>query len=66
MTHPTQVTLFLRYPSQWGDKLVFSPRIVWIPFQRNRDIDDLIDRIDQARLANDQPVTKKQAEESAK
>jgi hypothetical protein len=32
-----------------GDELSFSPPMSFIPFKKNQDIMELIDRIDQAR-----------------
>ena len=49
MTSPPRVTLSLRYRSELGNELSFSPPATWIPFKKNRDIEELIDRIDRAR-----------------
>ena len=49
MTSPPRVTLSLRYPTDLGDELSFSPPAGWIPFKKNRDVEELIDRIDKAR-----------------
>lgn len=49
MTNPPRVTLSIRYQTDFGNELTFAPPISWIPFRKNRDIEDLIDRIDKAR-----------------
>jgi len=49
MTNPPRVTLSIRYKTDLGDELSFSPPASWIPFKKNKDIEELIDRIDQAR-----------------
>lgn len=49
MTSPPRVTLSLRYPTDLGDELSFSPPAGWIPFKKNRDVEELVDRIDKAR-----------------
>jgi len=49
MTSPPRVTLSLRYRTELGGELSFSPPATWIPFKKNRDIEELIDRIDRAR-----------------
>lgn len=49
LTSPPRVTLSLRYWTESGDELSFSPPASWIPFNKNRDIEELIDRIDRAR-----------------
>jgi hypothetical protein len=49
MTNPPRVTLSIRYKTDLGDELSFSPPASWIPFKKNKDIEELIDRIDKAR-----------------
>jgi|WetSurMetagenome_2_1015567.scaffolds.fasta_scaffold304278_1 hypothetical protein len=49
MINPPRVTLTIRYPTDLGDELSFSPPASWIPFKKNKDIEVLIDRIDKAR-----------------
>ena len=49
MTSPPRVTLSIRYKTDLGDELSFSPPASWIPFKKNKDIEELIDRIDEAR-----------------
>ena len=49
MVNPPRVTLSIRYPTDLGDELSFSPPACWIPFKKNKDIEALIDRIDEAR-----------------
>ena len=49
MVNPPRVTLSIRYPTDLGDELSFSPPASWIPFKKNKDIEVLIDRIDKAR-----------------
>ena len=49
MTNPHRVTLSIRYQTEWGDELSFSPPASWVPFKKNTDIEMLIDRIDKAR-----------------
>ena len=54
--NPQRVTLSLRYQTELGDKLSFTPPISLIPFKKNRDIEELIDRIDKARGAMDTSI----------
>jgi hypothetical protein len=49
LVNPPRVTLSIRYQTQMGDELSFSPTWSWIPFKKNKDIVRLIDRIDIAR-----------------
>jgi hypothetical protein len=49
ITNPPRVTLSIRYKTDLGDELSFSPPASWIPFKKNKDIEELIDRIDRAR-----------------
>jgi hypothetical protein len=49
MTNPPRVTLSVRYKTDLGDELSFCPPASWIPFKKNKDIEELIDRIDKAR-----------------
>ena len=49
MVNPPRVTLSIRYSTVLGDQLSFSPPASWIPFKKNKDIEELIDRIDEAR-----------------
>ena len=49
MTNPPRVTMSIRYVTDLGDELSFSPPASWIPFKKNKDIEELIDRIDRAR-----------------
>jgi hypothetical protein len=48
-TNPHRVTLSIRYKTDFGGELNFSPQASWIPFKKNKDIEELIDRIDKAR-----------------
>lgn len=47
--NPPRVTLSLRCKTEFGDELSFSPPASLIPFKKNHDIAELIDRIDRAR-----------------
>lgn len=49
MINPPRVTLNLRHETALGKELSFSPPISFIPFKKNKDIEELIDRIDRAR-----------------
>ena len=49
MINPPRVTLSIRYTTELGDELSFSPPASWNPFKKNKDIEVLIDRIDKAR-----------------
>jgi hypothetical protein len=49
MVNPPRVTISLRLKTEFGDELSFSPPASLIPFKKNQDIMDLIDRIDRAR-----------------
>ena len=46
---PPRVTLSICYMTELGDELTFSPAASFIPLRKNRDIEELIDRIDKAR-----------------
>ena len=46
---PPRVTLSICYMTELGDELTFSPTASFIPFRKNKDIEELIDRIDNAR-----------------
>jgi hypothetical protein len=50
---PQRVTLHIRHETDLGNTLSFIPPLS-IPFTKNRDIEELITRIDQAR-ATDSP-----------
>jgi hypothetical protein len=56
--NPPRVTLSLRHQTELGDELSFSPPISFIPFKKNRDIEELIGRIDKARGAMEAPKNK--------
>ena len=56
--NPPRVTFSLRYQTELGDKLSFTPPISLIPFKKNRDIEELIDRIDKARGAMEAAINK--------
>jgi hypothetical protein len=47
--NPPRVTISLRCKTEFVDELSFSPPASLIPFKRNKDILELIDRIDRAR-----------------
>jgi hypothetical protein len=49
---PNRVTLTLRQPSRFGNEISFSARTRFLPFARNPLIDELIQRVDQARRAS--------------
>jgi hypothetical protein len=49
MVSPPRVTISLRSETELGDELSFTPTMSFIPFKKNPDIVELIDRIDQAR-----------------
>lgn len=49
MVSPPRVTISLRRITELGDELSFSPPVSFIPFKKNPDIVELIDRIDRAR-----------------
>lgn len=49
MVSPPRVTINLRRKTEFGDELSFVPPISFIPFKKNPDIVELIDRIDRAR-----------------
>jgi hypothetical protein len=49
MVSPPRVTISLRRITEFGDELSFSPPMSFIPFKKNPDIVELIDRIDKAR-----------------
>lgn len=47
--NPPRVTVSLRYETELGKELTFSPPASIISFKKNKDIEELIDRIDKAR-----------------
>lgn len=47
--NPPRVTLSLRHKTEFGNEITFSPSASLIPFRKNKDIVELIDRIDRAR-----------------
>jgi hypothetical protein len=47
-SNPNRVTLTIRYRTELGEELSFSPPAGWIPFKKNADIEDLTARIDKA------------------
>lgn len=49
MINPPRVTLSLRRPSVFGDKVTFCAPIRFVPFSTSPIIDELIERIDSAR-----------------
>jgi hypothetical protein len=49
MMSPPRVTLSIRYMTELGDELTFSPHASFIPLRKNREIEELIDRIDKAK-----------------
>lgn len=49
--NPQRATLSLREATLLGREIAFVPPTVWIPFARSPLIDDLIQRVDEARLA---------------
>jgi hypothetical protein len=49
MANPPRVTISLRRRSVFGSEVSFSPQVSMIPFRKNPDIEDLIDRVDRAR-----------------
>ena len=50
LTSPPRVTILLRIPSRLGREITFSPPALWIPFKKSPIIDELIQRVDNARL----------------
>ena len=53
LINPPRVTLSLRHETQFGDELTFSPSGSFIPFKKNKEMLELIDRIDRARGGSD-------------
>ena len=49
MVNPPRVTISVRHKTEFGDELSFSPPGSLIPFKKNKEITELIDRIDRAR-----------------
>jgi hypothetical protein len=49
MMNPPQVTLSLRQPTSFGDKVTFCAPTRLVPFATSPVIDDLIKRVDAAR-----------------
>lgn len=49
LINPPRMTISLRLPTEFGDELSFTPPASLIPFKKNKDIIELIDRIDMTR-----------------
>jgi hypothetical protein len=49
MVSPPRVTISLREKTELGDELSFTPILSFVPFKKNQDVIELIDRIDQTR-----------------
>lgn len=49
MTNPNRVTLSLRSPCRSGNEVSFSPPMSWVPFRENKDIIELINKVDKIR-----------------
>jgi hypothetical protein len=56
---PPRVTLSLRHRTEFGDELSFAAPVSLIPFRKNPDIVDLIDRVDRARGGGNQNQNQK-------
>lgn len=52
MMNPPRVTVSLRVDTEFGRDLTFTPPRNFLAFGKNTDIEDLIDRIDQAKTGN--------------
>jgi hypothetical protein len=69
-TNPTRVTINLMSPSLFGNKIVFSPIVCWNPFKLNKNIIDIINRVE--KINNDKKIfeikerLKKEIEENAR
>ena len=51
MTSPPRVTMTLRTPCRFGDKIAFRPPLRFVPLARSAVIGGLIQRVDAARQA---------------
>ena len=51
MTSPPRVTMTLRTPCRFGDKIAFCAPLRFVPLARSAVIDGLIQRVDAARQA---------------
>jgi hypothetical protein len=49
LMNPPRVTLSVRQPTTFGEQIAFMPPVYLVPFSKSPIIDDLIDRVDQAR-----------------
>jgi hypothetical protein len=47
--HPPRVTLTTRQSTVFGDEIAFIPPVYFVPFSKSPIINELIERIDQAR-----------------
>ena len=53
LVNPPRITLTLRTPCRFGRKVVFSPppnRRLWAPFAPNPIAEELVERVDRARM----------------
>lgn len=49
LTNPNRVTLSLRIPCRFGNEVSFSPPLSWVPFREDKDIIELINKVDKSR-----------------
>jgi hypothetical protein len=49
MTNPNRVTLSLRNPCKFGNEVSFSSQMSWVPFRENKEILELINKVDKIR-----------------
>ncbi len=49
LMNPPRVTISVRHETELGKELSFSPLLAMNPFRKNKDIEELIDRIDRVR-----------------
>jgi hypothetical protein len=59
--HPPRVTLSLRNPTLFGDRVSFCPPASFMPFSTNPIVDELIRRVDAARRGGPTPERRPQA-----
>ena len=59
--NPRRVTLSLRAPSLFGDRVSFLPPVSFLPFSTSPIIDELIERIDAARRSGPKPGSRPHA-----
>ena len=49
LSNPPRVTISVRRNTVFSSEISFTPQVGFIPFKKNSDIEELVDRVDRAR-----------------